>query len=63
MWFLSDFLSSIIDPDMPDAILPDVPVAYTVVEIGSQRGQVNLVSSDGYTYVKKVFFLKILKLK
>jgi hypothetical protein len=45
----------IIDPDMPDAILPDVPVTYTVVEIVSQRGQVKLVSSDGYTYVKKVF--------
>jgi len=40
---------------MPDAILPDVPVTYTVVEIGSQRGQVKLVSSDAYTYVKKVF--------
>ena len=40
---------------MPGAILADDPVTYTVVEIGSQRGQVKLVSSDGYTYVKKVF--------
>ena len=52
---MCSFFSSIIDPDMPDAILPDVPVTYTVVEIGSQHGQVKLVSSDGYTCQEGIF--------
>jgi hypothetical protein len=59
---MCSFFSSIIDPDMPDAILPDVPVTYTVVEIGSQHGQVKLVSSDGYTCQEGIF-KKLLKLK
>jgi len=55
LYKLPFFFSSIIDPDMPDDIMPDVPVTYTVVQNGSQRRQVKLVSSDGYTYGKKVF--------
>ena len=39
---------------MPDTILPKVPVTYTLVENGSQRKNVKLVSSDGNEYTKKV---------
>ena len=45
---------SIQDPYLPDTILPDVPITYTLVENGSQRKNVKLVSSDEYEYTKKV---------
>lgn len=48
--------SSLHEPALPDNILPDGPVTYTLVEKGSNRGGVKLVSSDGYQYVKKVYF-------
>ena len=48
--------SSLHEPELPDNILPDDPVTYTLVEKGSNRGCVKLVSSDGYHYVKKVYF-------
>ncbi|XP_052077928.1 uncharacterized protein LOC127715834 [Mytilus californianus] len=44
---------SLIEPDLPDTILPDIPVTYTLVDQGSQRGRFKLVSSDGYEYTKK----------
>ncbi|XP_052093609.1 uncharacterized protein LOC127729772 [Mytilus californianus] len=44
---------SLIEPDLPDTILPDIPVTYTLVDQGSQRGWFKLVSSDGYEYTKK----------
>jgi len=46
--------SSLREPDLPDTILPDVPVTYTEVEQGTQRKGAKLVSSDGYEYTKKV---------
>ena len=46
--------SSLREPDLPDTILPDVPVTYTEVEQGTQRKGVKLVSSDSYEYTKKV---------
>ncbi|XP_069105150.1 uncharacterized protein [Argopecten irradians] len=44
---------SITDPDLPDEILPEAAVTYSIVENGSQRNQRKLVSSDGYEYTKK----------
>ncbi|CAC5418980.1 unnamed protein product [Mytilus coruscus] len=44
---------SLLEPDLPDTILPDIPVTYTLVDQGSQRGRFKLVSSDGYEYTKK----------
>ena len=46
--------SSLREPDLPDTILPDVPVTYTEVEQGTQRKGVKLVSSHSYEYTKKI---------
>ena len=46
--------SSLREPNLPDTILPDVPVTYTEVEQGTQRKGVKLVSSDSYEYTKMV---------
>ena len=52
--------SSLREPDLPDTILPDVPVTYTEVEQGTQRKGVKLVSSHSYVRVhqtgKYIFF-------
>ncbi|XP_063419689.1 uncharacterized protein LOC134704838 [Mytilus trossulus] len=45
--------SSLLEPDLPNTILPDIPVTFTLVDQGSQRGRFKLVSSDGYEYTKK----------
>ena len=51
-------LEDIREPEVPDAIVPDVPVEYKVLEKGSVRGGRLLVSSNGYSYCVKVFGFK-----
>ena len=46
--------SSVREPDLPDRILPDVPPIFSVVDKGTQRSNIKLISSDGYEYTKKV---------
>lgn len=45
---------SLLDPQLDDIIPDDVPITFKVVEGGSERGRQKLVSSQGYTYTRRV---------
>ncbi|XP_052074059.1 uncharacterized protein LOC127711943 [Mytilus californianus] len=46
--------NSIQEPELPDTILPDGPPTFSIIEKGTQRSNLKLVSSDGYEYTKKM---------
>ncbi|VDH91609.1 Hypothetical predicted protein [Mytilus galloprovincialis] len=46
--------NSIQEPELPDTILPDGPPTFSIIEKGTQRSNLKLVSSDGYEYTKKL---------
>ncbi|OPL20445.1 hypothetical protein AM593_06857, partial [Mytilus galloprovincialis] len=45
--------NSIQEPKLPDTILPDDPPTFSMIEKGTQRSNLKMVSSDGYEYTKK----------
>ena len=38
---------------MMEETLPNTPVTFTVVELGTTRNKTKLVSSDGYEYTRR----------
>ncbi|VDI81085.1 Hypothetical predicted protein [Mytilus galloprovincialis] len=50
--------NSIQEPKLPDTILPDGPPTFSMIEKGTQRSNLKMVSSDGYEYTKKCVLLE-----